>query len=116
MLELLSERRQMLNVDLSKISDPVIRKAIRDIQESLNNIDLLNYKLFIVTIKTANTKFEIPHNLGYVPTDIIVTKASGTYTFLHSDFTKEKLYLSTTGPLEIRFLAGRGRGVEIGTN
>jgi hypothetical protein len=117
------ERRGLgmkISVDLSKVSDPMVRKALRDIQEAINGIEFISaqYKMLDVTINAANSALEIPHSLGFLPTDIIVTKSSGdAYSFIYEKFTDKVILINATGPANIRLYLGRNIGVvPIGTN
>ena len=110
----------MISVDFSKVQDPIIRKALKDIQDAINNIEVISaqYKMLDVTIKAANSTFEVPHTLGFVPTDLIVTRASGSaYTFTYDKFTDKVIVINAAGPARIRLYLGRNSGaVPIGTN
>jgi hypothetical protein len=110
----------MINLDVGRIADPFIRKALLDLQNALNDIDFIQarYQMFEINIKGANTAFEVPHNLGFVPTDLVVTRASGSsYSFVWEKFTDQKIVINATGPVLIRIYMGRNNGaVPIGTN
>lgn len=110
----------MINLDLGRISDPYIRKALGDLQDALNESDLMlaRYQMFEIQIKAANSAYEVQHNLGFVPTDVIVTKATGSgYSFVWDKFTDQKIVINATGAATIRLYLGRNNGVvPIGTN
>lgn len=109
----------ILNIDLSRITDTATRRAIKDIQDTLNNIDLISarYKMLDITYN-QNQRLEVVHNLGFLPTDIIVTRSTGAgYSFVWEAFTDKILVINTLGAGNIRLYVGRNNGVSpIGTN
>jgi uncharacterized protein YbjQ (UPF0145 family) len=67
-----------------------------------------DFKLFTIVETGAVTGKELFHGLGFIPTDIIITKeVGGTIIWDYDDFTKERIYYTTSGATEIRALIGR---------
>jgi hypothetical protein len=93
------------------IQDVNIRESLQWIYEYLSDISLLRgqFQHFEITFPAAKTDEKIPHKLGFVPTDVILTsvKGAGTPTFTYGDFDKTYLVISTSDECVIRFFAGR---------
>lgn len=110
----------MINLDLGRVEDTYVRKALKDIQDAINDSDIIQarYQMYEIQIRTANSALEIIHNLGFVPTDIIITKSTGSaFTFVWDKFTDQKIVINATGAATIRLYLGRNNGVvPIGTN
>ena len=51
--------------------------------------------------------YKIYHRLGFIPSDVVITKQVGTVTFNYSKFTDEFIEVTTTAFSECRFLLGR---------
>lgn len=60
-------------------------------------------------VSSAVTSYAIPHNLGYVPTDLIKTRDEGNITFHYDLFTDKFIYITTTGATKFRGMLGRYR-------
>lgn len=101
----------MIDLNLINIEDPKIRAALEVIKGVLNSSDLVGAKLrhVVINVNGAVTGHNVSHNLGYVPTDVIITglTGSGTVTWNYDKFTKDALNLTTSGPAQIRALIGR---------
>lgn len=100
----------MIDINLSNIQDINTRYAVESLRDSLNAQDVLNgsFKLYTLSTTGAVTGMDFAHTLGFVPTDVIVTRITGgTVTWSYDSFTKDKLVLSTSGPISVRFLVGR---------
>lgn len=100
----------MMNLPLSTVSDINTRDCLRQVQDSLN-LNPTTYgqlKLFNISTTGAVTGQEFFHNLGFIPSDILVTKiSSGSISFNWASFTKDKIYFTTTAGADIRLLIGR---------
>jgi len=68
-----------------------------------------NFKLFDITIPAKSESFKVLHGLTFIPADIIQLSAQGdlNYYFNFQNFDKDFLYITTNGPVRIRFLAGK---------
>jgi hypothetical protein len=100
----------MIELKLTNITDKPTRDALEAIRDTYNasDLNLGPFKFFSLTIPDAVTNLEVFHNLGYVPLDIIETRVTGgTVTWNYDSFTKDKLSLTTSAAVSIRFLAGR---------
>lgn len=109
-------RSQLRQLPLENIADLPTRQSLQWISDFLGPIQILNasFNLFQLTFKSNITAQKIPHNLGFLPLDIIQTSLTGTgsITFLQKNFTDQNFVITTAGtsssdPLQVRFLAGR---------
>ena len=68
-----------------------------------------DFKLFDLTIPKKETLFKVLHGLSFTPSDIIPLSANGdlNYYFQFQKFDKQYMYITTNGPVRIRFLAGK---------
>lgn len=109
----------MINLSLftDQIQDPRARDNFRNLVQYLGDNPFLHgkFKFFViqVPITGATTRFQFPHDLGYTPSDVLVTsvKGSGTITWNYDSFTGQVLDLTVTGgttnqTVTIRCLAG----------
>lgn len=92
------------------IEDANIRESLQWIYEYLSDISLLRgqFEHFDIEIQGATTE-KIPHKLGFIPKDVILTSVVGTGvpTFEYAEFDKTYIVVSTTASCVIRFFAGR---------
>ena len=100
-----------LNLILKDISDVYVRDNFFRLKKFLDDQILFeaSFEFFEIDIKIANAKYPIKHGLPFTPTDIIFLAVQGDYNFYfrYSDFDKENIYVKTSGPCVLRFLAGR---------
>lgn len=68
-----------------------------------------DFKFFDILIPSASTNFKILHGLTFIPADIILLSANGdqNFYFKYQFFDKEAMYVGATGPVRLRFLAGK---------
>lgn len=68
-----------------------------------------DFKLFDITIPGKFSDFKQLHGLSFIPSDIIMLSGFGdmNFYFTHQKFDKQFLYITTNGPVRIRFLAGK---------
>jgi hypothetical protein len=100
----------MITLNLTGILDPKVRSALTQIQNEMNTQSILQvgFKHFDVTIPGAISNYEVPHNLGFTPTDIIVTWATGSsYMIQYEPSTSQSIYITTSGEANLRLLVGR---------
>lgn len=100
----------MIELKTKNIADPATRDAVETIRDTYNEqiLNLAGFNLFTLTTTGAVTGFEFFHNLGFIPLDIIVTRLTGGDVIWDYDsFTKDKLVLTTSAAVNMRFLAGR---------
>lgn len=100
-----------LELILKDIVDERVRENFFRIQRFISENILLgtDFKFFEVDIPQASEAYAIPHNLKFAPKDIIALSSDGDYNFyFRSDLNDSKnIYVSTNGPVRLRFLAGR---------
>ena len=101
----------MLDLILKDITDVNIRENFFRLTKFLNSQILFegNFEFFEIDIPQAATAHVIKHGLKFIPVDIIVLSVEGdfNYFFQYQDFTKKNIYVTTLGPVRIRFLAGK---------
>jgi hypothetical protein len=68
-----------------------------------------NFKLFDLTIPKKISDFKVLHGLTFIPSDIIPLSASGdlNYYWTFQKFDNQYMFITTNGPVRIRFLAGK---------
>lgn len=102
----------MADIDLilKDVSDPWIQENFSRIKRYIAQQTVLdgNFKFFEVDIPDAFTEKPFKHNLSFVPRDIIILNAEGdlNFYFNYPLFDRENIYITTSGPVVIRFLAG----------
>jgi hypothetical protein len=102
----------MADIDLilKDVSDPWIKENFSRIRRYIQQQTVLdgNFKFFEVDIPEASTEKSYKHNLSFVPRDIIILNAEGdlNFYFNYNLFDRDNLYITTSGPVVIRFLAG----------
>jgi hypothetical protein len=96
-------------VDL--IEDVNVRESLSWLYEYLIQVPLLRgqFDFFEVQIFSTGVEEKVPHKLGFVPKDIIVTSVtnSATVTFKYDKFDITNVVLQASAPCVVRFLAGR---------
>lgn len=63
---------------------------------------------FVISVPNAVTNYRYPHKLRFTPKDIILTSSigAGAVTFNYEDFDQQYLDITTSGPVDFRFIAG----------
>lgn len=101
----------MLDLILKDISDPYIRENFFRLTKFLDSQVLFegNFELFDISIPQADASFRIKHGLKFIPYDIVTLFVEGdfNYYFRYQEFDREFLYVTASGPVRLRFLAGR---------
>lgn len=66
-------------------------------------------KLYELELSAAVTNFRFTHRLGFLPKDVILTGNTGvgSVTFNYSLFDSTHIDLTTTGAVNLRFVAGK---------
>jgi hypothetical protein len=106
---------ECLLVDLifKDIEDPYVQENFFRLKSFLADQVIFegDFKLFDIKIPRTESKFRIKHGLTFIPADIINLgfEGNGNYYFHYQDFDRENLYVTTYGPVRIRFLAGKLR-------
>ena len=94
---------------VKEVQDILLRKNFQNLSDYFTKQNqFLNFAFQELVFTGAVTSQAIPHSLGVIPQDIIVTKitGAGTATFLHGSFTSTNMYISTSGACRIRFFYG----------
>ena len=93
------------------IEDEAVRESLIWLYEYLVQLPILRgeFEFFEVDIRSSIVDESIPHKLGFVPKDIILTSATNgaQVIFNYDKFTLENIVVQTNVPSVIRFLAGR---------
>lgn len=93
--------------------DPYIRDNFKRLQDSIESEPLLksDFKFFEIAVNAASVAKAYPHNLGYLPLDVILTRVSGgaTVTFLYDRFTSDNIYFTTSAACTFRCFIGTYR-------
>lgn len=95
---------------LQEIKDPAVRENFFRLSNFLTqNTPLRSFKFFEIDIPTAQTMLAVTHGLPYVPLDTVLLSAIGDqrFYFINQSFDAANLYVTTSGPVRLRFLAGR---------
>ena len=98
----------------------LLRKEIKDefSQENFTRIqdyfralalDRCEFQFFEIVYAGAVTAASHPHQLNFVPKDVILLHnlANTTVTFLYSQFDRTNIYVTTGAATTLRFLLGR---------
>jgi len=92
------------------IPDERVREFFQWFYEFLSGQPLLlgRFEHFEIEVTQAETGLLIPHNLGFVPLDILPTSVTGpgTVTFNYTAFTENFISITTTGACKVRFFGG----------
>lgn len=91
--------------------DPKTINNFELLEKWFNNTDLLKFewKFFKFEVPSAVTNYQIPHNCGFIPTDLLKTAETGTITFHYDNFTDKFIYITTTGAAKFRGMLGKYR-------
>lgn len=102
---------EQLDLRTDKIVDENTRDSFQGLEEYLQAQSILQgqWKFFELDFDAAITNFKFPHGFRFVPTDIIETGVQGDQrvTFNFQDFDKINLDITVSGPVKLRFFAGR---------
>lgn len=101
---------QAVDLIFQEITDPNVRENFKRLADFLTqNTPLRNFKFFEVDIPRAQDNLPVAHGLAYVPLDTVVLSAIGNqkFYFLNQFFDAQNLYITASGPVRLRFLAGR---------
>lgn len=103
---------QIRDLLVDNVLDPAARQSFKWVQNYLQTmVPLLSgdFTIFEIEFKDAVTALSIPHNLPFIPTDIIQTYVTNgaTVTWLYEQFTNTNFVITTSGACKVRFLAGK---------
>lgn len=108
----------LLTIFSDQVQDTRARESLQNIRDFINKNPFMtgDFKIYTINVKItdASTHFSFPHDLGYTPSDVLVTsvKGSGTITWNYDAFTSQVLDLTVAGgsvgqTVTIRVLAGK---------
>lgn len=94
-----------------EIEDQHVRENFVRIKRELEAQQILSgfWRFFEVDFTETGVKLPFKHNLSFVPQDIIILSREGSQNlyFNYDDFDSENIYVTSTRPCRMRFLAGR---------
>lgn len=98
-------------LDLIEVDDKVAAENFRRILDFLKSTPILagQFELLEFSTNGAVTALRIPHQLGFVPVDVIETsnRGSGSVTYLYTLFERDAILITTNGPVIVRAFVGR---------
>ena len=101
----------MIKLFLEEIQDEFVRENFQHLANFINEFPFEKgaFKFFKIDIPTAVTNYQYPHNLGYLPKDVIQTYSLNpvTITWNYDKFTNTFLDITTSGATSIRAFIGR---------
>jgi len=103
------------DIRIDNITDVHTREAIRLLKDTAKGDDLTSiaWKSLELDITAPVTKVAVKNPSEGIPSDIIITKQEwtgtvGNFSWDYSLFTKDSLYYTSTEPVKIRALVGKG--------
>ncbi len=101
----------MIKLLVKEIKDPLIQENFKRLELELNLYQPMlrgEWQFFIITLTSAVTNFLYPHNLKFMPKDVLQTSITGTgaLTWNYAKFDKTNLNITTTGPCVVRAFIG----------
>ncbi len=100
----------MLSLSLAQIRDVDVRRNFEKIQGFFRALQFVQAQMRFVRIQfvAAGTNIRYPHNLGFLPKDVLQTSLVGTgsLTWNYDKFDKEFLDITVTGPCTVRAFIG----------
>lgn len=104
----------MIKLLLKEVEDEVTRENFQRIEEYLRDESMLKgqFQHMVIAATDATPTFKIRHGLNFQPLDVIQTFQSDsavTVTWNYTDFDREFLNLTVSGPVTIRAFVGRYR-------
>jgi len=101
----------VIDLILKDIEDPYVRENFFRLSQFINRQIWFegDFQLYDVTIPKEADSFKVRHGLTFIPADIIPLAVTGDYNFYfkYKDFDTENMYINASGPVRIRFLAGK---------
>lgn len=100
-----------IDLILKDIQDPQARENFDRLVKFVGKQQILDgdWKFYELDIPTGSTNVSFKHNLTFVPIDIILLNAVGdqNFRFKNQQFDNTNIYVDASGPVILRFLAGR---------
>ena len=105
------KKLEQIDLRTDKIVDPNVRDSMQAAEEYLQGQTILQgqWEFFELDFEAAVTNFKWPHKFNFVPQDIILTSSQGDQRFIFNFdlFDRTNLDITVSGPVKLRFLAGR---------
>jgi hypothetical protein len=93
-----------------EIEDTYIQENFKRIETDFNSQKILNgsWEFFDLNFKAAVVKQPFAHTFKFIPKDVLQTyiKGTGTVTWEYSSFDKDYIYVTTSGPVNVRAFVG----------
>lgn len=99
-----------LELIFHEITDRFIRENFARLEDFINRKSpLSDFKFFEIDIPEISGNLPVKHGLPFVPLDVVMLSATGNqnFYFLNQFFDAENIYISTSGPVRLRFLLGK---------
>ena len=93
----------MKKLELTQIRDPLLLENFKILQEFMDSASLTAERFRVLEVfLTGNVaQLKIPHGLGAIPLDVIVSRlvapSGAKLTLLYSEFTKDDIVVTVTG-------------------
>lgn len=106
-------------IELNSILDEIVRKNFQRLKDFFSQeTPLLGFRHFEITFTQAVNNLKFPHNLGFLPKDVLLTSiiGAGSVIFNYNLFTSTEMDITVTGsvtsavPTTVRFFAGTNSG------
>ncbi len=96
-----------VKLNLRSVDDVLSRDNFELIKDYLVNLPLAYFKgkHMSISVSSAGTR-TVPHNLGFIPEDVITTYDTAGNTWNYASFTKTHVSFTTTGAGVIRAYIG----------
>jgi len=97
-----------VKLNLRAVEDLISRDNFNLIKEYLINLPLAYFKGKHMTLSVSSAgTWNVPHNLGFIPQDVITTWDTATTTWNYASFTKTHINFTTTSSGTVRIFIGR---------
>lgn len=100
----------MLQLILKDIADKFSKENFFRLERFIRDQHILEgqWQFYTIDIPAAYNAFGAAHKLSFVPRDVILLSAIGdqNFYFRNVDFDAQNIYVKTSGPVVLRFLAG----------
>lgn len=103
-----SKKNRAPQLNLNQIADQVLRDNLKALQDFGKSLLFQNFRFFEITIPEAVTHMRYPHNLGYLPKDVLQSSliGAGSLTWNYDKFDQDNLDITTTGACVVRAFIG----------
>lgn len=101
----------MINIQLERIEDPVVRESFQKLLDEFRSNPFLNntWRVYEWEFSAADSQAEVPHNLPFIPENAVLLFIEGdmNFYFRYDLFDRTNIVCSVGGPCRVRFVAGR---------